>query len=200
MLGHRHPHPRRFSFRPEILQHDPGLAASPVLAYGSAAGPRRRARRGAREKTRVDSSRPISVSGTSRGRGNVFPDGPRSLARAQKIGQFSRSLRADALLPSDVTGRSKGRPCTRRTACWAGNTSSISSGRPGTVLLPQPLERSVVSRQSASKPSGESPGGACVIGLQPCFAEDCTRSAWLLHGAPLPYTRQFNDPPTSPAP
>ena len=24
----RHPHPRRFWFRPEILQHDPGLAAA----------------------------------------------------------------------------------------------------------------------------------------------------------------------------
>src|ERR1700674_1563674 len=29
----RHPHPRRFWFRSEILQHDPGLAASPPVRY-----------------------------------------------------------------------------------------------------------------------------------------------------------------------
>src|SRR5262249_41295890 len=27
-----------------------------------------------------------------------------------------------------------------------------------------------------------------------CSFPDCTRSAWLLHGVPLPYTRQFDDP------
>jgi hypothetical protein len=27
-----------------------------------------------------------------------------------------------------------------------------------------------------------------------CSFPDCTRPAWLLHGAPLPYTSQFNDP------
>src|SRR5579864_7193030 len=29
----RHPHYRRFWFRPEILQHDRGLAASPLVGY-----------------------------------------------------------------------------------------------------------------------------------------------------------------------